>query len=116
LAAGDAVGYGSTWRAPRATRIATVGFGYVDGVPWALANRGEMTLRGRRGPIRGRGSRDLTTLDWGGGPGGIRGEGTPSGAGGPGVGGVGAGAGTMRGETLVGVGGGVPRVPVGSAA
>ena len=33
--AGTPVGYASTWKAPRATRIATLPIGYGDGLPWA---------------------------------------------------------------------------------
>jgi alanine racemase len=63
--AGTPVGYGSTWRAPRATRIATLPIGYADGVPWRLSDRGAVLLRGRRAPIVGRISMDYTTVDVG---------------------------------------------------
>lgn len=60
---GTAVGYASTWRAPRRTRVATLPVGYDDGVPWRLSNRGEVLVRGRRAPIIGRVSMDYTTID-----------------------------------------------------
>ncbi len=60
---GTPVGYGSTWRAERATRVATLPLGYDDGVPWRLSNRGEVLVRGRRAPIVGRVSMDYTTVD-----------------------------------------------------
>jgi alanine racemase len=63
--AGAAIGYGSTWRAPRATRIATVPVGYNDGVPWRLSNRGEVLVRGRRAPLVGLVSMDYVTIDVG---------------------------------------------------
>lgn len=63
--AGTPIGYASTWRAPRATRIATIPVGYNDGVPWRLGNRGEVLVRGRRAPIVGRVSMDYTTIDVG---------------------------------------------------
>jgi alanine racemase len=63
--AGTPVGYGSTWRAPHATRIATLALGYNDGVPWSLSNRGSVLLLGRRAPIIGCVSMDYTTLDVG---------------------------------------------------
>ncbi len=67
LQAGDPVGYDSTWRAPEAgRRIATVPIGYGDGLLWATqAGRrsGEVLIRGRRCPIVGRVSMDLTTVD-----------------------------------------------------
>ena len=63
VAAGDAVGYGATFRAERTSRIATVAAGYDDGVIRSLSNRGHFLIRGRRVPIVGRVSMDLTTLD-----------------------------------------------------
>ncbi len=65
IPAGYAVGYGSTWRAPRATRLATLPGGYNDGVPGRLGNTGEVLVRGRRAPIVGRVSMDYTTIDVG---------------------------------------------------
>lgn len=65
LEAGTPVGYGSTWKAPRATRLATIPVGYDDGIPWRLGNRGEVLVRGRRAPIVGRVSMDYTTIDVG---------------------------------------------------
>jgi len=62
---GYAVGYSSTWRAPRATRIATLPVGYNDGVPWRVGNKAEVLVRGRRAPIVGRVSMDYTTIDVG---------------------------------------------------
>ena len=62
---GTPVGYGSTWRAARRTRIATLALGYNDGVPWALSGKGSVLLHGRRAPIVGRVSMDYTTLDVG---------------------------------------------------
>jgi alanine racemase len=59
------VGYGSTWRAPRSTRIATLPLGYNDGVPWRLSNRGEVLVHGMRAPIVGRVSMDYVTVDVG---------------------------------------------------
>lgn len=64
VAAGTPVGYASTWRAPRATRIATVPIGYGHGLPWGLRG-GEVLIRGRRAPIVGRISMDYATLDVG---------------------------------------------------
>ena len=65
LPAGAPVGYGSTWRAPRRTRIATLPIGYHDGVPWKSDSVGEVLVHGRRVPIVGRVSMDYTTLDVG---------------------------------------------------
>jgi alanine racemase len=60
---GGTVGYGRTWRATAPSRIATLGIGYADGLPRAASNRGEVLVRGRRVPIAGRVSMDLTTID-----------------------------------------------------
>jgi alanine racemase len=62
---GATVGYGGTWRAPHATRIATLPIGYNDGLPWRLGNCGEVLVRGQRAPIAGRVSMDYTTIDVG---------------------------------------------------
>lgn len=61
--AGASVGYGATWRAERASRIATIPVGYADGYHRRLSNTGEMLVRGKRVPIAGRISMDLITLD-----------------------------------------------------
>ena len=61
--AGDTVGYGATWVAGQPSQLATVAIGYADGLPRALSNRGWLTWRGERCPIRGRVSMDLVTVD-----------------------------------------------------
>jgi len=63
--AGTPIGYSSTWRAERPTRIATLPVGYHDGVPWRLSNCGEVLVRGRRAPIVGRVTMDYITIDVG---------------------------------------------------
>jgi alanine racemase len=63
LPAGSAVGYDQTYRTQATTRIATIPIGYGDGLMRAASNRGAMLVRGRRCPIVGRISMDLTTLD-----------------------------------------------------
>jgi len=65
---GDTVGYGGTWTARRPTRIAIVSAGYADGYfRAASANDGtrgaEVMVAGRRCPIAGRVSMDLTAVD-----------------------------------------------------
>ncbi len=62
LSPGEAVGYGSTWRADRPTRIATLSIGYADGVLRSLSNRGEVWLAGARRPLVGRVSMDSVTV------------------------------------------------------
>ncbi len=63
LAQGDRVGYGHTWEAAGERRIATIPMGYADGLSRALSNRGFVVVRGKRAPIVGVVSMDLTTLD-----------------------------------------------------
>jgi alanine racemase len=63
--AGFAVSYGSIWKSPRPTRIATVPVGYADGYSRRQSNRGQMVVRGQRAPIVGRVCMDLTMLDVG---------------------------------------------------
>jgi len=65
----DTVGYGSTYAARGAERWATAAIGYGDGLPRLLSNRGEGVIRGRRAPIIGRISMDVTVLDVSGIPG-----------------------------------------------
>jgi len=61
--AGSTAGYGATYSARERERWATVAIGYGDGLPRLLSNRGEALLRGRRVPIVGRISMDVTVLD-----------------------------------------------------
>jgi alanine racemase len=63
VAAGGSVGYGRTWIAEHATRVATVAAGYADGVHRLLSNRGAVLIGGRRAPIIGRISMDQLTAD-----------------------------------------------------
>jgi alanine racemase len=61
--AGTRVGYGGTFVCARETAIAVVPAGYADGVPRHLSGRGEVLIGGRRCPIAGRVSMDLTAVD-----------------------------------------------------
>lgn len=65
IRAGETVGYGRTWTAPRDTWIATVPVGYGDGYSRLLSNRGRMLISGRSYPIAGRVCMDQTMLDLG---------------------------------------------------
>ncbi len=60
--AGSTVGYGATHVADGPERWGTLSVGYGDGLPRALGNRGSALVRGRRVPIVGRISMDLTTV------------------------------------------------------
>ena len=61
--AGETVGYGCTWQAPRDTRVATVAAGYADGVHRAQSNRGAVLVGGVRCPVVGTVSMDQVTVD-----------------------------------------------------
>jgi alanine racemase len=61
--AGTRLGYGGTFVTSRASRIATLPIGYGDGLRRALSNRGRVIVRGKRAPIVGRISMDLTLVD-----------------------------------------------------
>jgi alanine racemase len=63
LREGDSLGYGWTWTAKRLSRIATVPVGYADGLRRQLSNRGHMLVLGRRAPIVGTVSMDMTMID-----------------------------------------------------
>lgn len=60
---GSPVGYEATWRAERASRIATLPVGYNDGYRFAFSNRAEVLVRGRRCPVVGRVSMDYVCVD-----------------------------------------------------
>jgi alanine racemase len=60
---GETVSYEATWRAVGPRRIATVAAGYADGVRRALSNRGFALVGGRRAPIAGVVTMDMTMLD-----------------------------------------------------
>ena len=61
---GQAVGYGAH-RSSRATRLATLGLGYADGIPRSLSHVGAAYVGGIRAPFVGRVSMDLITIDIG---------------------------------------------------
>ena len=63
VALGESIGYGGSYVTNRQSRIATVAMGYADGLPRLLSNRGHMLVRGRRAPIVGAVSMDMTMID-----------------------------------------------------
>lgn len=63
IADGEAVSYNATWRAKGRRRIATVPVGYADGYRRSLSNRGEAIVNGRRAPVAGLVTMDMTMLD-----------------------------------------------------
>ena len=63
IEAGSGVGYGLSWRAAQASRIATVAVGYADGYLRSLSNRGLARVDGIELPLVGKVSMDTITLD-----------------------------------------------------
>ncbi len=63
VAAGQAVSYGGLWRAPRPSRVAVLPIGYADGYPRRLTGSGEVLVGGRRCPVVGAISMDMTLVD-----------------------------------------------------
>ncbi len=61
--AGTPISYRRLFVTERPTRIAVLAFGYADGVPVALSNRGQVAIRGKRHPIRGAVTMDMTLVD-----------------------------------------------------
>jgi alanine racemase len=111
---GTPAGYGATYRAAAHERWATLAIGYADGLPRALGGRGSAVVGGRRAPLVGRLSMDMSVAN-------ISGlEGVEPGdvatlMGGPGEGAVTldevAGlAGTISYEILTGLGPRLPRI------
>lgn len=60
---GTGVGYGHSWKAPRDVRLGLVPVGYADGYLRCFSSRAVMLINGRRAPVVGRVSMDLTTID-----------------------------------------------------
>lgn len=60
---GVSLGYNATYRTPRAMRIGIVAAGYADGLDRRLSNGGTVLVGGRRVPIVGLVSMDLTLVD-----------------------------------------------------
>jgi alanine racemase len=112
---GTRVGYGGTWVASRPTTLAIVPAGYADGVPRSLSGHGVVLIAGKRCPLAGRVSMDLTTVDVTDLPARpARGDEAvffgPQGGARLGVDEVAAAAGTVSWEILCGVGPRVPRI------
>jgi alanine racemase len=61
--AGEYVGYGATFRATHAMRLAVLPVGYYDGYDRRLSGRGYVLARGKRAPIVGRVCMNMTMAD-----------------------------------------------------
>ncbi|MDT8342148.1 MAG: alanine racemase [Longimicrobiales bacterium] len=71
---GATAGYGATYRASGPERWATLALGYGDGYRRAASHRGQVLVRGRRAPLIGRVSMDLTVANITGHPGVVPGD------------------------------------------
>lgn len=60
---GDTLGYNATFTAAREMRVGTVALGYADGYLRCWSGKGAMLSAGRRLPVLGRVSMDLTIID-----------------------------------------------------
>jgi len=65
VAAGESIGYGGTWTARENTRLGVVAVGYGDGYTRALPSGAPVLVNGRRVPVAGVISMDLTVVDLG---------------------------------------------------
>lgn len=63
VAAGEYVGYGCSFRATHAMRLAVLPVGYYDGYDRRLSGRGHVIVRGKRAPVIGRVCMNLTMVD-----------------------------------------------------
>ncbi len=63
IAPGETFGYGATWTAVRASRLAIVNLGYADGYRRAFSGVGRADVSGSSCPVIGRVSMDLTGID-----------------------------------------------------
>jgi alanine racemase len=63
VAVGQSASYGATWRATAPTRIAVVAAGYGDGWHRSGSSRSVVELRGRRVPVLGRITMDMTMIE-----------------------------------------------------
>ena len=63
VADGETVSYGGTFRAKGRRRIATLGIGYADGYRRVLGNRAVVLIGGKRAPVVGVVTMDMTMVD-----------------------------------------------------
>lgn len=65
VSAGTPISYGARWRAPRTTRIATLGVGYGDGYPRLCSDEATVRIGGEQRPIVGSICMDMCMVDLG---------------------------------------------------
>lgn len=63
VAAGEGIGYNSTFIAPRDMRVGVVAMGYADGYLRCWSGKGKMLAAGKALPVLGRVSMDMTVID-----------------------------------------------------
>jgi alanine racemase len=63
LQAGDAIGYGGSWRCPEDMPVGVVAVGYGDGYPRHAESGTPILLNGKRVPLVGRVSMDMISVD-----------------------------------------------------
>lgn len=63
IEAGESVGYGRTWFAPRKSKIAVIPVGYSDGYDRKLSNSGRVIIRSSYAPVVGRVAMNMITVD-----------------------------------------------------
>lgn len=63
VSAGDGIGYNATFLADRPLRAGVIALGYADGYLCGWSNKGTMLSDGRRLPVLGRVSMDMTVID-----------------------------------------------------
>ena len=63
VAAGETLGYNATFTAERPMRVGTIALGYADGYLRCWSGKGVMLAEGRRLPVLGRVSMDMTIID-----------------------------------------------------
>lgn len=60
---GTKVSYGLTFETKRQSRIGVIPIGYADGYPWALSNKAFVLVCGKKVPVVGRVTMDMTMVD-----------------------------------------------------
>ncbi|MEW6657035.1 MAG: alanine racemase [Thermodesulfobacteriota bacterium] len=63
LPPGESISYGRTYTTPDECDLAVLPVGYANGYSRLLSNRGQVLIRGRRAPIRGRVCMNLTMVE-----------------------------------------------------
>ncbi len=63
LEKGKTIGYGQTFTAPKDLRVAIIAAGYADGFSRGFSNKGMVCINGRRAPVIGRVSMQMTAVD-----------------------------------------------------